>query len=251
VRLDLHQHTDSTNAVAAARAREGAEDGLLVVAEHQEAGRGRLDRSWETPAGAGLTFSLLLRPTLDSAAWPWLPLLTGLAVTETLVELGWQATVKWPNDVLLGDRKVAGVLVERVETTTGPAAILGVGINVTTTAEELPVPTATSLLLADPEQALDRSRLLVRAIATLRRRYDAWADGGETEAAAVAAAYVDRCATLGQQVRVDLPGGGTLHGEAVDVDRSGMLVVRTEAGSERVGAGDVVHVRTAPPGQVG
>ena len=120
----------------------------MVVAEHQTAGRGRLDRSWETPPRAALTFSVLLRPSVGPEQWPWLPLLTGYAVGTALRDAGFDAGVKWPNDVLIGDLKVAGILVERVDTPTGPAAVLGVGLNVSTTAEELPVPTATSLALA-------------------------------------------------------------------------------------------------------
>lgn len=241
--LELLDVTGSTNAVAADRARAGAGDGLLVVTEHQDAGRGRLDRTWQTPPRAGLTFSLLLRPEVAPAAWPWLPLLTGLAVRDALVSLGWQARVKWPNDVLLGEQKVAGILVERVETPDGPAAILGVGLNVTTTADELPVPTATSLLMARPDAPIDRAEVLVRVVTGLRTAYLAWQDGAEAATAGLAADYAEACATVGEQVRVSLPGGGALAGRAVDVDRNGMLVVETASGTERVGAGDVVHVR--------
>ena len=120
----------------------GAGEGLVVVAEHQTAGRGRLDRTWETPARAALTFSVLLRPGSPPADWPWLPLLTGYAVARALREAGVPTpALKWPNDVLVDDRKVAGILVERVETPTGPAAVVGIGLNVAPTAEELPVAT--------------------------------------------------------------------------------------------------------------
>lgn len=238
----------STNAVVAERARDGAAAGLLVIADHQTSGRGRLDRVWTIPPRAGLSFSLLLRPDLAPTGWPWLPLLTGLAVTEALVDLGYDARVKWPNDILLPERKVSGILVERVVTPTGPAAVLGVGLNVSLGEAELPVPTATSLMLARPDPAPDRSEVLTRAVGHLWDRCESWLGGGPVETARLAEEYAARCATIGQPVRVSLPGGGELVGRAVAVDTSGMLVVETAGGRERVGAGDVVHVRPAPTG---
>ncbi|WP_312855873.1 biotin--[acetyl-CoA-carboxylase] ligase [Nocardioides stalactiti] len=240
--LELLRESTSTNQVAADRARAGAPDGLLVVADHQTAGRGRLDRTWETPAGAAITFSLVLRPTVPPASWPWLPLLTGHTVSKALTALGYDSRVKWPNDVLIEGKKVAGILVERIDTETGPAAIVGVGINVSTTAEELPVPTATSLALAHPDLTPTREAVLLGVVAGIREGYDAWQAGGSEAAARLAASYVDHCATVGQDVRVDLPGGTSMTGRAVDVDPDGRLVVETAAGREKVGAGDVVHV---------
>lgn len=260
LRVELLEVTPSTNAVAAARARDGAEDGLLVVGDHQAAGRGRLDRVWETPPGVAVTFSLLLRPTVPAASWPWLPLLVGHNVAKALASLGYDARVKWPNDVLLRlptgdgraesaenavDRKVAGILVERVETPQGAAAVVGVGINVATTADELPVPTATSLALATAAGATtpDRLTVLTRVVVALREGFDVWQAGGADAAERLRASYLGHCATIGADVRVELPGGGSLQGRAVDVDPDGRLVVRTASGDERVGAGDVVHVR--------
>lgn len=248
--LELLEAAPSTNQVASERAVAGAPDGLVVVADHQTGGRGRLDRGWETPASTAVTFSLVLRPDLPPPAWPWLPLLTGLSVAKALAAWGYDAKVKWPNDVLLtapgaasGDaRKVAGILVERVETADGPAAVIGVGINVGMTAEELPVPTATSLALVGPEPP-PRTDVLLGVVAALRERYDAWRAGGAEGSARLLTSYVTACATVGQQVRVDLPGGSVLTGRAVDVDPDGRLVVETASGTERVAAGDVVHVR--------
>ncbi|WP_245927145.1 biotin--[acetyl-CoA-carboxylase] ligase [Nocardioides silvaticus] len=240
--LELLPESASTNQVAADRAREGAPDGLLVVADHQTAGRGRLDRTWETPPGAAVTFSLLLRPTVPAAAWPWLPLLTGHTVAKALTSFGYDAKVKWPNDVLIDGQKVAGILVERIETDAGPAAVVGVGINVTTDAEELPVPTATSLALAHDDRTPTREGVLLGVVAAVREGYDAWQAGGSEAAARLASSYVAHCATVGQDVRVDLPGGTSLSGRAVDVDLDGRLVVETAGGVEKVGAGDVVHV---------
>ena len=214
------------------------------MVEHQSAGRGRLDRTWQTPARAALTFSLVLRPEVPPAAWPWLPLLTGHTVTSTLRAAGYDAGVKWPNDVLIGDRKIAGILVERVETPSGPAAVVGIGLNVDLSAEELPVPTATSLAL-QPGGAPDRSALLVALVGDLVAAYGAWQAGGEAARARLAVSYAASCVTVGRDVRVDLPGGGQLSGRATSVDPSGRLVVLSAGRETAVGAGDVVHVRSA------
>lgn len=240
--LELLRESPSTNQVAADRARAGAPDGLLVVADHQTAGRGRLDRTWDTPAGAAVTFSLVLRPTVPAGAWPWLPLLTGHTVAKALAAFGYQTQLKWPNDVLIDGHKVAGILVERIETDSGPAAIVGVGINVSTTAAELPVPTATSLAVAHADLTPTREGVLLGVVAAVREGYDAWQAGGPEAAERLASSYVAHCATVGQDVRVDLPGGTAIAGRAVDVDLDGRLVVETPGGVEKVGAGDVVHV---------
>ncbi len=243
LQVEVLETATSTNAVGAERARAGAPDGLVVVAEHQTAGRGRLDRSWETPPRSSLTFSLVLRPTVPAAAWPWLPLLTGHTVAKTLRAAGYaDAGVKWPNDVLLGDRKVAGILVERVDTPSGPAAVVGVGLNVSLTADELPVPTATSLALA-AGPAPDRTALLVDLVRALREASDAWQAGGPEAVTHLRSSYAAACVTVGREVRVDLPGGEVLTGRATGVDESGRLVVQAPDGEAVVGAGDVVHVR--------
>src|SRR3954453_23557127 len=134
----------STNALVAAESSQP--EGLVVVAEHQTAGRGRLDRSWVSPSRAGLTFSVSLRPrAVPNLQWSWLPLLVGVAVAESTEEMsGVDVRLKWPNDVLVDGRKLGGILVERH----GPTAVVGVGVNVTTTQDELPGPAATSLLLS-------------------------------------------------------------------------------------------------------
>jgi BirA family transcriptional regulator, biotin operon repressor / biotin---[acetyl-CoA-carboxylase] ligase len=237
--VEIVEATPSTNAVVAERARAGAPEGLVVVTEHQTSGRGRLDRTWETPARAALTFSVLLRPRVPATEWPWLPLMTGYAVCRALREAGFEAGVKWPNDVLLGEGKVGGILVERVDTPTGPAAIVGVGINVSTTPEELPVETATSLAI-ESGAAPDRTDILLWVLGALREEYDAWQGGGT---AALHAAYLRSCVTVGRDVRVDLPGGGALTGRATGIDPGGRLVVQAPGGEVAVGAGDVVHVR--------
>lgn len=248
--VEVLPHTPSTNAVLAERARDGAPEGLVVATEHQTAGRGRLDRSWETPAGSALTFSTLLRPEVPPATWPWLPLLTGYAVAKSLAAAGFGAVLKWPNDVLIGDRKVAGILVERVETPGGPAAIVGIGLNVLLEAEALPVPTATSLLVESGglgHPVPDRTVLLASLVDTLLESYDAWQAGiADGSVVRLRESYTRVCGTVGREVEVSLPDGSLLLGRARGIDEHGRLVVAPTAGPEvAVGAGDVVHVRPA------
>jgi BirA family biotin operon repressor/biotin-[acetyl-CoA-carboxylase] ligase len=234
--VEVVDSAPSTNAVVADRARAGAGEGLVVVAEHQTAGRGRLDRTWETPARAALTLSVLLRPSATAVDWPWLPLMTGYAAGRTLRQLGAPVGLKWPNDVLLADRKVAGILTERIDTSTGPAVVVGIGINVDQARDELPLDSATSLALEGAE--IDRTDLLTALLRSLRTEYDAFQRG---ELASLRAAYVDSCTTIGRSVRVDLPDGETLTGEATGIDEGGRLLVQTVGGVVPVAAGDVVH----------
>ena len=245
--VELLETTTSTNLVAAERARAGAAEGLVVVAEHQTAARGRLDRTWEAPPRSSLVFSLVLRPTVPPASWPWLPLLTGHTVSRTLRGEGYDAGVKWPNDVLIAradgeSRKLVGILVERIETPDGPAAIVGVGINVSLTEAELPVPTATSLAIESGVEP-DRTALLVTVLRSLREAYDLWQAGGDTATDRLRTSYAEACVTVGRDVRVELPGGSVLTGRATGVDPGGRLIVTGPGGETVVGAGDVVHVR--------
>ncbi|WP_433176086.1 biotin--[acetyl-CoA-carboxylase] ligase [Actinoallomurus sp. CA-150999] len=238
--------TGSTNADLAAAARDGADEGLVLVAEAQTAGRGRLARAWTAPPRSGLAFSVLLRPQVPLARLGWLPLMAGVAVVTALrgfvevegIERGGMAdaALKWPNDVLIHDRKLAGILAERAE----DAVVLGIGLNVSLRADELPVPTATSLALEGAPA--DRDPVL-RAI--LRELAAGYADFcGEWVEGSLREAYRAVCATLGRQVRVELPGpDGVLMGEAVDIDENGRLVVRAADGDHALSAGDVVHVR--------
>jgi len=252
--VEILPETPSTNAVLAQRARAGAPEGLVIVTEHQTAGRGRLDRTWQTPLHSALTFSVLLRPPVEQVPaqrWPWLPLLTGLAVTSVLREEGYDAGVKWPNDVLisgpLGERKVCGILVERVEATPGsdddlgPAAVVGIGLNTSLGAEELPVPTATSLAI-ESDRRVDRTDVLRKLLRGLFGHYADWVADPDALRPAYAAASV----TLGRQVRAELPDGRVLVGTATAIDETGRVVIATPQGEQAVGAGDVVHLRPAP-----
>jgi BirA family biotin operon repressor/biotin-[acetyl-CoA-carboxylase] ligase len=238
--LRVADHLPSTNAEVADAARSGSPEGLVVVAESQTAGRGRRDRTWTTPPRAGLTFSFLLRPAFPRPAWGWLPLLAGLGVAGPLTRLAEvDVRLKWPNDVLVGDRKLGGILTEVV----GDAVVVGIGLNVSLRADELPVPTATSLAI-EAAEVVDREPVLRAVLRETERLYaDLVRAGGAATASGLHAAYVDACATLGRHVRVELPGDRVADGEAVGIDPDGRLVVETADGSEPIGAGDVVHVR--------
>jgi BirA family transcriptional regulator, biotin operon repressor / biotin---[acetyl-CoA-carboxylase] ligase len=250
--------TGSTNADLLAEARAGARDGLVLVAEAQTAGRGRLGRRWVSPPRGTLTFSVLLRPAgVPAGLLGWLPLLAGVAVASALVKTaGVDARLKWPNDVLAGGAKLAGILAERW----GEAIVLGIGINVFQRRDELPVPTATSLLLAAPQAAATaaaaagadgpdvRERLLTSVLDELARWYRAWLDQprpGDAGDCGLRAEYLRRSDTVGAEVTVMLPGGQHLTGTATGVDPAGRLEVRTPAGLVPVSAGDVVRLRRA------
>jgi BirA family transcriptional regulator, biotin operon repressor / biotin---[acetyl-CoA-carboxylase] ligase len=249
--VEVVARTGSTNADLLAAARAGAAAGSVLVAEEQTAGRGRLDRSWQSPTGAGLTFSVLLRPVeVAPGSRGWLPLLTGVAVARALAgRSAVDARLKWPNDVLAGGpedpRKLAGILAEQA----GGAIVVGVGLNVSATREELPSGQATSLMLARGRN-LDRQGILTAVLGELEQWYLRWtgsARPGDAAESGLRTAYLQVCSTIGQQVRVELPGGGVLAGRADDVDDAGRLLVSALDGVHAVSAGDVVHVRPATP----
>ncbi|QIQ02994.1 biotin--[acetyl-CoA-carboxylase] ligase [Streptomyces liangshanensis] len=248
--LDVVTTTGSTNSdlAAAAVARDPRAEGAVLVAEEQTAGRGRMDRRWSAPARSGLFFSVLLTPgdAVPVERWGWLPLLTGVAVATAVARsAGVDTALKWPNDLLVTvggeERKAGGILAERA----GDAAVVvGIGLNVSLREEELPVPAAGSLALANAV-SLDRDTLLRSVLRSLERWYGDWREaGGDPAASGLQEAYAAGCATLGRTVRALLPGERELVGEAVAVDGDGRLVVATEeAGRVPVGAGDVIHLR--------
>ncbi|MFF9848993.1 biotin--[acetyl-CoA-carboxylase] ligase [Streptomyces litmocidini] len=244
--LDVVTSTGSTNSDLAARADELPE-GAVLVAEEQTSGRGRLDRTWTAPARSGLFLSVLLKPAAPVHRWGWLPLLAGVAAATGLAKAaGVDTSLKWPNDLLVSvageERKAGGILAERAG---ADAVVVGLGINVTLREDELPVPAAGSLLLADAVST-DRDTLLRAVLRSLEQWYGDWVRAdGDPAASGLQAAYAAGCATLGRRVRAELPGERVLEGEAVALDGDGRLVVATEGGgTEAVGAGDIVHLRT-------
>ncbi|WP_392751888.1 biotin--[acetyl-CoA-carboxylase] ligase [Streptomyces sp. LN590] len=249
--LDVVNVTGSTNTDLAARAA-GLTEGTVLVAEEQTAGRGRLDRTWTAPARSGLFFSVYLTPGDDVPVhrWGWLPLLAGVATATGLARAaGVDTSLKWPNDLLVtveGEEcKAGGILAERA----GDGVVIGIGLNVTLRATELPAPTAASLALAGAVST-DRETLLRGVLRSLDHWYVEWrAAGGDAAQSGLQAAYAAGCATLGRTVRAQLPGDRSLVGEAVAIDGDGRLILSTADGlQEPVSAGDIVHLRDAEGG---
>lgn len=213
---------DSTNRYLMDLARAGAPEGVVVVADHQSAGRGRRGRTWVAPAGTSLLVSVLARPdpaTLPPSRWWLLTAAMALAAAETC---GTGVELKWPNDLLLGERKLAGILAEAEGAPAG-AVVIGIGINVSWS------PPGAAALGA----GVDRDVLLDVLLGQLDQWWDRWDD--------VDASYRRRCATVGRQVRVELDGR-VLVGRAVAIGADGALAVETAAGRQTFLAGDVVHV---------
>lgn len=244
--LDVVAETGSTNTDLLAAVRAGAAEGAVLAAERQTRGRGRQGRSWVSPPGAALTFSVLLRPAaVPPSGRGWLPLLAGVALARALLAAtGVDVTLKWPNDVLAGGAKLAGILAEL----SGDAIVVGAGINVGATRQELPAAAAgalapTSLALRGAA-GTDRGALLVAILRELEHWYLRWIAGsGDADGSGLREEYLSWCSTIGRDLRVQLPGGSELTGVASGVDGAGRLVVETATGRVPVSAGDVIHVR--------
>ncbi|MFD7668996.1 biotin--[acetyl-CoA-carboxylase] ligase [Streptomyces sp. NPDC059788] len=247
--VDVVPATGSTNTDLAARAAAGGlAEGAVLVAEEQSAARGRLDRRWSAPPRSGLFFSFYLTPRVPVERWGWLPLLAGVATASAVARTaGVDTALKWPNDLLVtvGDeeRKAGGILAERA----GDGVVIGIGLNISLRADELPVPGAGSLALAGAG-VTDRDPVLRAVLRSVEDWYGQWsAADGDAAACRLQDAYAAGCATLGRTVRAELPGDRELRGEAVAIDGDGRLVLATEEGMQRpVGAGDIVHLRPAP-----
>ncbi len=260
-RVEVHTTIDSTSA----EALRDPEPWRVVVAAHQSAGRGRWSRAWEAPPGAALAITAVLPvASVRAGTAGWLPLLAGMAMGRAVEQVTGTATgLKWPNDVLADEggewRKVCGVLAQRApEAGGGPGrdiVVVGAGVNVDQSRNELPVGTATSLRLCrqaagspapdaggEQETAEVGEPLVVAYLDALERLHRAWGAGGQ-QLDLVRAQYVDQCRTLGQQVRIHLPDGTVRQGRAVRVRADGCLVVAGEDGDRAHAAGDVVHVR--------
>jgi len=227
-RIEHHDSVDSTNRRAVELARGGA-DRIAVVADEQTAGRGRRDRSWDSPAG-GIYLSALRRPGRPAEETPLFTLAGAVAVARAARDRGVDARIKWPNDVLVDGRKLAGVLTESATAGDRLAwVVVGAGVNVTTPGVE----GATGLLDRLGDRGVDRPGFVVDVLTA----FDAVADDPDT----TLSAWRDLAETLGRRIRVRTPAGEVV-GEAVDVDR-GALVVATGAGRRRVAVGDCERLR--------
>ncbi|HET9143175.1 biotin--[acetyl-CoA-carboxylase] ligase [Actinophytocola sp.] len=241
--LDVVASTGSTNADLAEAATAGVADRTVLVAGEQTAGRGRRSREWVSPP-SGVYLSVLLRPAeVPAARLGSLAMVAGLALVRTAAEAGVRSTLKWPNDLLAGGAKCAGVLSEAVS----GGVVVGIGLNVGALPVEVPAGPgglpATSLEQAGAS-GTDRTALTAALLAEFARLERRWrAAGGDLAAAGLLDEYRAACATVGSRVRVELPNG-EVTGQAVGVDEAGELLVKTDDGAETaISAGDVVHLR--------
>jgi BirA family biotin operon repressor/biotin-[acetyl-CoA-carboxylase] ligase len=252
----------STNTALLAAAADGAPHGSVVISEAQSAGKGRLGRTWTAPARSGLFLSILLRPEAPQSRWGWLPLLAGVAVRSAVAKVAeLDVALKWPNDLIVpgpqsaapdagygAGRKLGGILCERgpAERTAGPGpvVVVGIGVNVTLRATELPAAHATSVALAGGS-VTDRDTIARAILRDFGSWYTAWTGSdGDAEGSGLATAYQNACATIGRAVRAELPGGAVVSGQATSVDEAGRLVIRKDDGGLfAIGAGDVAHLR--------
>ena len=232
----------STNTELVEDARVGAQEGLVIVADHQTAGRGRLGRAWSAEPGTALLVSVLLRPPLPISEVPVVLMAAGLAACDGVeAAAGFRPRLKWPNDLVAGDRKLAGLL---TESTPGEvtAVILGLGVNVSAAAYPQELAGAATSCEEEAGRPVDRAELLVAFLAALEARYSAVLVKGGRDT--TMEAYRADSATLGRRVRVELPTG-VLEGTADRVAWNGQLVVvDDDAGHHVVNAGDVIHLRT-------
>lgn len=234
-------HTGSTNSDVAKEAQRGGAEGFVVATLEQRAGRGRMDRAWVAPPGTSLAFSMLLEPTQERPRWGWLSLLAGIAVHEAIDGLALEpgrVQLKWPNDVLIDGRKVCGILNRLVEHPDGDRAVVGIGINVSISEEQLPVPTATSLRIAGLCE--EPKRLLGSVLECFQPLYEHWQETGE-----VRDEYQRRCASIGTPLRIVVDERRIVEGTGYGVDEHGRLQVATASGIETFAVGDVIHARLA------
>jgi BirA family biotin operon repressor/biotin-[acetyl-CoA-carboxylase] ligase len=242
--LDVVGETGSTNADLIARAAGGADiDGSVLLAEYQNAGRGRHGRRWLAPPRAQIALSAGVgASSVPRSGWGWLPLATGIAVADALRAVaGVTAGLKWPNDVLVDGGKLAGILAEVAAPE--PVIVLGLGLNVTLTAGEAPDPAATSLLMLG-SSATDRNTLARHILRELATRIDAWRTAGGADPSLVAD-YQHYSLTLGSRVQATLPGDREIFGLARAVDDMGRLCIDTGGETVAISAADITHLRAS------
>lgn len=236
--VEVVASTVSTNLDVTAAAAAGADPGLVIVSNHQESGRGRFTRTWVDVPGTAVALSALVRPTRPAPEWGWLALAAGISVAAAIRDLAAveadRVAVKWPNDVLVDGRKVCGILCE----SDGRSVAIGIGINVSMDETELPVPQATSLLLAG--FPTDKNALVAGLLNHLDHALATWEETGD-----LTGEYAATSATIGSAVRVLITEDDVVEGTAVGIGLDGELLVETDAGLQSFAAGDVTHLRPA------
>ncbi len=209
-----------------------SQNGEVIATNFQSAGRGRLDRKFDAPPSSALMFSFYIEPRRDKNEWSFLPLLTGLAACCTFSSIDPEVatSLKWPNDLLIADGKVGGIIAQATQA----GLIIGVGINVAMSKSELPVPHATSLLLHD-FAVLDRNMILAEFLNQFEELFNRWNDGEDLRHL-----YIERCATIGVHIRAELPDLSSSTGVAIGITPAGELILEDGA---RITVGDIVHLR--------
>lgn len=252
-RLDYVASTGSTNTDLIARA-SGLEDLSVLVAGYQSAGRGRsTGRQWLAPEGSSLAISILLRPstsTLSPASFGWLPLLAGLAMARAVGQFipASEVAVKWPNDVLVNEHKISGILSELLPDLSG--VVIGAGINIRQKQDELPIEAATSLALERNKHGetseLSNDKILAAYLGEIRALYSSFLEsGGDAAASGLREEVAERCGSIGRRVRAIMPGDQEVTGNGVGLDESGRILIQPDGARDlfAVSAGDIVHLR--------
>ncbi|WP_319445971.1 MULTISPECIES: biotin--[acetyl-CoA-carboxylase] ligase [unclassified Mycobacterium] len=242
--IDVVSSTGSTNADLLSRAQAGVDvAGSVLLAEFQSAGRGRHGRNWATPPRAQIAMSVGIDVTgIAAEKWGWLPLLTGVALVDSVAQVtGVSVGLKWPNDVLAGADKLAGVLAEVASPS--PMIVIGFGLNVSLAPDELPTPTATSLQLLGAT-TLDRNVVVSAILDRLGELIERWrsAAGHDDQ---LRSDYLRCSLTIGTTVRAILPGDRDIVGVATGIDESGRLLIDDGTDVHVVAAGDITHLRPA------
>jgi BirA family biotin operon repressor/biotin-[acetyl-CoA-carboxylase] ligase len=243
-RVLRYESLPSTNNEVARLAGDGAEEGVAVVADEQTAGRGRLQRAWSSTKGAGLYFSILLRPKLASDRWPLITLVAALATGDALLEASdVQTDIKWPNDLLANERKICGILAEAIETPSGRAVVLGIGINLTNDAFPPELTNIATSVAKESGRAPEREAILASLLNALARWYSLLheSDGAEK----IVAAWSSRSSYAAGKLVQITNGDETLHGLTRGIENDGALRVETGQGIQLIRAGDVTSVRPA------
>ncbi len=243
-RVLRYESLPSTNTEVARLAVDGAEEGVSVVADEQTAGRGRLQRAWSSPKGAGLYFSILLRPKLALDRWPLITFVAALATGDALLEASEvQTDIKWPNDLLANDRKICGILAEAIETPAGRAVVLGIGINLTNQAFPGDLVNVATSVANESGRAAEREAILAALLQALARWYSLLHEPEGAEK--IVAAWSSRSSyATGKLVQVT-NGDETLQGHTCGVESDGALRLETAQGVQLIRAGDVTSVRPA------
>ena len=219
---DLLQLVESNNAL----------DGQVIATEFQSDGRGRLDRTFEAPAQSALLFSFYIKPRNQRSEWGFIPLIAGLSLVRaiTTIDTAMNVSLKWPNDLIINEKKCAGIIAQ----TTNEGIVIGIGLNVSMTPNELPVSTATSLAI-EGSTITDRDLLLSHLLNTFAELFEAWEEGSE-----LLDEYASASSTIGKKVRIELPGGENLEATVARISHTGELVLDD---GRHVSAGDVIHLR--------